>query len=248
MKAIIALTLFFQVTHFPVSQAQHLTGMPVDTVAEYVMGQIEQFYIAHPYIDQEVTYSLYSDFTSTIPYAIEKGVYIRSMEASYSQLASIESLTTKTLSIGVDHDEKVVMISNTISIPATDPSAIIRSQIPSGATVYVAYVSDRYGEIVCQAEFGEIEEARIVYNLKTFQPLRILLTYRRTIQLSDEADSPFVSPRMEIEYTRTSFDQEGRDNLDIDTYCIRSKGEWRLAPALASYELIQNIQQLPNQQ
>jgi|WetSurMetagenome_2_1015567.scaffolds.fasta_scaffold275836_1 hypothetical protein len=208
---------------------------------------INKFYTTHDYIYHELSYLLYPDHTSTIPYSIEKGIFIKQGDAQYSQLASIESLTTKEYTVGIDNDEKIVMISNHITISPTGPLADADTWMTSDSKATIQPVSDQLNALSISLDDGEVEKAVITYDVKTFQPVKLVLIYRRSIQLSTEEETTPVQPRLEIEYTRTSFDTQGKGKLDISGYVLKKGSQWVLSPKYKDYELINTINEYPEQ-
>lgn len=245
-------TLFFKLLVFTMGLSfftgSEKTTPPVSTDPKIVLEHIQQFYSSHAFIYQELSYQLYADQQATIPYSIDRGIFIKQGEVQYAQLASIESLTTRDYTIGIDREEKIVMISNHISLPATGPIADADTWVSSeGSSVTLKPVSDRQEAVVVKMEYGEVEEADIIYEADTFQPVKLVLIYRRGIQLEMDPESPFVQPRLEVEYTRTSLDEQGQDRLDMQTYVTGKGKDWKLSPAYGDYELINNIHDFPEQ-
>ncbi len=200
------------------SQAAGLNNLQSDPYI--VLDRINKVYAEHSYIYHELAYELYADFNSTIPVSIEKGVFIKDGTNQYAQLLPVESLTTADYTIGIDHDEKIIMVSNHVALPANGPIANVITGLTPNADIQIRQVSAAYSDFVIHMEQGEVEEATIRYDNLTFQINKLVLKYRRSIQLSTTEDSPFVQPRLEIDYEKTSFSEEGRAKLNINTYMI----------------------------
>ncbi len=207
-----------------------------------IIERLKVFYSTHPYIFHKLEYKLYPDHTSLVPYATENGIFIKKDGVQYSQLSSIESLTTSEYNIGIDNDEKMMMISNIVQIPGTSPIEKFESMISPDADIKVNTLAPQLGELQYQSEEGEIEELRLVYNMDTYQIVKLTFKYRRGIQLSTDAESDFVTTRLEVEYTTSTTETHYSEKLKMDTYAVFYDGQWTLTPAYHNYELIKNIQ------
>ena len=210
-----------------------------------ILEGIQKFYTSHDYIYHELTYILYSEHSSTRPYSTEKGIFIKQGAIQYSQLASIESLTTKDYTMGIDHDEKEIMISNHISIPPTNPLAKVQDWIGDKSLVTIKPVSDHLSTLIIKIVKGEIEESSLTYDIKTYEPVKLVMKYRRSIQLATDSESPLVQPRLEIEYNQTSLDGKGKERLNINAYLFKQGNSWKQALKYKDYELINNIHEFP---
>src|SRR5688572_3329428 len=142
---------------------------------------LRNFYKSNPYIYHELSYRLYENRTAITPFSTESGIYIKQENAQYSLLSSLESLTTKAYTLSVDNEDKIVMISNHITIPPTGPMVSIDNWIDPKSTMSVRNVSDRWNALSIGIPEGEVEEAILTYDVKTFQPVKIILNYRRSI-------------------------------------------------------------------
>lgn len=240
--AILKFILFaFGFSFFTNSEKTPSPNDPAQADPKSIMENIRKFYTSHDYIYHELSYGLYSDHESSTPHSIDKGVFIKQGDAQYSRLASVESLTTKDYTIGVDHDEKLIMIANHISIPPTGPLRNADRWISEGASITVRTVSDQLHSISITAEYGEVEEAEVVYHNQTFQPVKLVLKYRGAIQLDAEPESPYIQPKLEIDYLGTRFDGQEKERLDMSYYVVMDGDRWELSPRYREYELINNI-------
>lgn len=213
-----------------------------------VLERLRQFYAEHDYIYHELTYTLYADHKAATPHSVDQGVFIQSRYARYAQLASIESLTTSDYAIGVDHDDRILMIANRISLPPTaTPLDQLEAWTADPEQVEIRNASEQHDVLLMKTEYGEVEQAEIWYDKQTFQPAKIIFWYRRSIVLETDEEGEPVQPRMEIEYRHTDLNEQGRERLDLGTYVLKKSGQWVLSPAYRGYELINNIHLLSTQ-
>ncbi|HMG14342.1 MAG TPA: hypothetical protein VK590_02775 [Saprospiraceae bacterium] len=217
----------------------------IQTEPKFILDHIGKFYSSHDYIYQELSYHLFADHKSSAPQSIENGVFIKQGDTYYSQLLSIESLTTKEYTIGIDNEEKEIMISNHLFLSPTNPLENIDSWISAKSLIEIKQGSDGLNSLSFKIENGEIEEVFITYDINTYQVTRLVMNYRRSIQMETDTDSDFVKPRLEIEYHKTSFDNQEKERLNINSYLIRKGTQWFLSAKYSDYELINNIRDLP---
>lgn len=215
-----------------------------DTVRTALEG-IQAFYKKHKHIYQEVSYNLYPDHQTNQLHSVESGVLIIGSNAKYSRIASIESLVTAEYVVGVDHDERTLMISNYISGLSVDPLENLQIYLEQLNTANLYDFSPTTNRIVLEMDQGEVKQTEIFYRKDNFQLEKITLKYRRKIQLEEGEDADWLSPRMEILYSNTDLKGKGKALLRLDHYVNRSGDNWKAVGKYATYELINNIQENP---
>jgi len=209
--------------------------------AEKVLRGIHAFYNDHPHVYQDINYNLYADHNTTVPHTPEKGVLVISKEARYARMANIESLVTKSLTIGVDHDEQTLVISNNPSGMDFDPLESIQPYLEGLNSATVRSTSGKYNQLTLTTDIGEVKQVDIFYHKENYQLEKIILTYRREIQLEDEPDADLVKPRLEIDYTLTGLERKGKALLQLNQYVQISGDNYKPAGKYAGYNLINNI-------
>ncbi len=247
--AIFKLLLFvFGYTVLDASQDVRSTNEPYVADPKVVLENLRAFYSKHGYIYHELSYTLYASHSSDSPYSVDKGIFIQQDGVRYSQLASIESLTNGEYTIGVDNDERLMMIANNIYLP---PNATPVDQLEAWTAnpdyVEVKYGSEQYDFLLIKTEIGEVEKVEIWFDKLTFQPAKMIFNYRRSIVLETDADGDPVQPRMEIEYLQTGFEGQGQERLNLEAFVVHTPNGWQPAPAYKGYELIENIHTVPIQ-
>lgn len=223
------------------AMAPSATGQEVEAVLE----GMQFFYQDHPSIYQEMSYQLFASHEASELHSTESGLLILGPDARYSKLASIESLSTKDYTLGVDHEEKTIMLSNNFSTLTLDPMASIQNYSDQLYSASIKEVSANSNELIFKIMSGEVEEAKIVYNKADFQIEKIMLNYRRAIQLEDAEDADWVQPRLEIAYFNTSFSGKEKERLKLDNYVSTAAKEWKAVEKYANYQLIENFQDNP---
>ena len=213
-----------------------------------VLEGMQSFYQDHPSIYQEMSYQLFSSHEAIDLHSSESGLLLLGPDTKYSKLAAIESLTTKDYSVGVDHEEKTIVISNNFSTLALDPLASIQSYSDQMFSAAIQVLTANSSELIFKIKSGEIEEAKIIYNKADFQIEKIMLNYRRAIQLDDAEASDWVKPRLEIVYSNTSFNGKEKERLVLSNYVTAVADDWKAVGRFAEYELINNLQDNPFKQ
>lgn len=212
---------------------------------EEALAGIISFYENHPTIYQEISYQLFESHESNDIHSIENGTLILDKGSKYSKLGSIESLTNKNYNIGIDNDEKAMIISNNFSNRSFDPLEDIQAYIEQLTLVELKSVSKEVNILKFEIEYGEIAEAQVYYRKIDFQIEKIILKYRQKIQLEDAEDSAFVQTRLEIIYSNTSFDGYKSELLDMNRYIKESGKGWNAVGYYAKYQLINNLHENP---
>lgn len=206
---------------------------------------IATFYQSHENIYQDISYHLYADHSRTNIHSSENGVLILSEGKKYTQLGPIESFVNDKYNIGIDHDEKTIMLSNNYSEMEIDPLENISNYLKEYSTAEIQYYTKDENQLTFKVEYGEITKATILYKKDDFRISKIVLEYRREIQLEDQTDSDWVQPRLEIVYSNTSYDGKDIAKLQLNKYVTGSGNKWSAASEYADYKLIDNLQDYP---
>jgi hypothetical protein len=209
---------------------------------------IQIFYKKHPHVYQEISYLLYPDHQTQQRHSTESGVLIIGPEAKYSRIASIESLVTEEYVVGIDHGERTLMIGNYISGLSVDPLEQLQVYLQQLNSAQVSEFSTTSNRILLEMDQGEVKQTEIIYRKDDFQLEKIVLKYRRKIQLEEGDEADWLSPRMEILYSNTNLKGKGKALLRLDHYVSRSGSKWQPAGQYAAYQLINNIHENPFKQ
>lgn len=248
-SSILKLFLFaFGLSFFTGGDQVDIVSKPALSDPKAVLENLKAFYTDHPYVYHELRYTLYASHQATTPYSTDQGIFIQNGDIRYAQLASVESLTTADYTVGVDHDDRMLMIANRISLPPTvTPVDQLEVWTADPELVEVQYASEQYDLLLVKTEYGEVEQAEIWYDKSTYQPGKIIFKYRRSMVLETDSEGDPVQPRVEIEYRNTGFEGQGRERLALDSYVVQKNGAWESAPAFRDYELINSIHPFPSQ-
>jgi len=103
-------------------------------------------------------------------------------------------------------------------------------------------------ELSFKIQEGELEEMQIQYLKQSFEIQKIILKYRREIQLNDQVDSEWVKPRLEIVYSNTSFEGRNKALLNMNAFVSGSGKNWKAVGKYSSYQIINNLHDNPSKQ
>jgi len=215
--------------------------------AEEALNKINEFYASHKSVYHEFEYNLYPTAESTELHSTEIGSTIITEEISYAQLGYIESISTIDFTTAVDHEEKVVIISNVINPTAQSPSEMVGAYLEMASTVSVATLGNSQSMIECTMEFGQVEKSQIIFDSESYQLEKIISFYRNEMPLdleNEEDVSTWTKPRLEVNYTYTLTNSEKDNLLDASRIVKQEKGEWKLTSDYKDYELMNNILEL----
>lgn len=224
------------------------TTSTIDQEITEALDGIQKFYQNHPILYQEIDYQLFPNHDSRNIHSTEKGLLIIGPDGRYSKLASIESLTNMDFNIGIDHDDKTIMISNNFSNLSLDPLESIQTYLEQVSSASIQSISPKSNALQFKMEYGEVAETKIQYNTRDFQIEKITLLYRREIQLEDAEQADWATPRLEIVYSNTSFNGKENDRLNLYNYVSGSGKNWKTTDRYADYKLINNLHENPLKQ
>lgn len=219
--------------------------LPQQEEAKIILEGIKGFYLNNTDVYQEINYNLYAGQEAKEIHSTELGKLIMSRGLKYSVISDIESLTSKEWTIGIDHSEQTFMISRHYSIPATSPIEAVNTSLDSLASYSIHSHVNNINSLVIKSEYGEIAETEFFYQTDNYQLEKVILKYRREIQLASGEEEPWVMPRLEIVYHKTSLNGKGKELLKLENYVLKNGDDWMPVAKYAGYEFINNIGEFP---
>jgi hypothetical protein len=209
-----------------------------------VLNNINEFYAANESVYHEFNYNLYSDAETSEIHSQEKGIALISKSVSYAKLGEVESVSESDFTVAVDHEEKVVVIANTINPSGLAPVDMIESYAELASGFSVATLENGLSQIEISQEKGQVEKVQIIYDSATFQLHKIINYYGAAMPLDpehDEEESDWSKPRLEVEYLNTATNGEQDHLLDYSKIVQNGDSGWKLMPDYSGYELINNM-------
>lgn len=218
---------------------------PVSESPQEILQRIASVYTEADFLYQEIDYLLLRSAAATVPHSREAGRYIKNKAHVYAEIGPVKSLTTPVYVIGIDDDEKTMLLANNNKNSTPQPLDDILEQLPAGCQMSASTVSTNKGllRIICAS--GEISEANFYFNASNYLLEKVVLQYRQEINLAEGNAEDFVQPVLEIIYTKNERRATGVDLTEMETYLSRRSGQWQPSVTYHDYELINNLNAEP---
>jgi hypothetical protein len=192
------------------------------------LNGISSFYSGHNHVYQELEYRFYTSHKESQSHSAESGVLVYAQDAQYSNY-----------SVGVDCEDNTLLLSNHLTIPSRNPAEQIQglnhedlSLVESNGTTNI---------LIYKQNSGEIEEMAFYYDKSTFELSKIVMNYRKEIQVEDAEDADWVQPKMEIIYSNTDLNGKGKELLQLNYFVQKTGDHWKPSDKYSEYQFINNI-------
>lgn len=205
--------------------------------------KVNAAYSKHQSLSMNVTYTLYSNYSSTVAHDKQKGVYMRQGDKYYSRLLGVETMNNGKTIIVTDHNDKVMLVA--------DPPQTQKSPTPLDIDSMLAtcgetkYSETKAGQKVYSMSFDkrkylEYSKVDIYINSQTWLIDKIVLYYREQVSLDPDNDNALKeAPRVEITYssviTNPAFDKE---QFSENKFIASAGGKLKATGAYAGFEVI----------
>lgn len=163
-----------------------------------------------PVFSVKMTYNLYKQHGYTKPNEVKTGSYNKNGESSYSNIDGVESIRTRSITISVQKEEKILVVSKAVKKGSI-------SDIVSGIDTLLYFCSDvkrtepspgfiKYEMSVSKKYDMEFEKMEMVIDKKNHMFSKIVFYYpEQEVPAETEADkTETIQPKMEIVYSHFS--------------------------------------------
>jgi hypothetical protein len=202
-------------------------------------ARINALYSEQQNISMSLQYSLYENYTSTTASDIQKGKVIKSKDAQFYQLSTFESLNTRKYSIQVDNKKHIVNLSKARKLPGSMPAGL---DTLLASHKEVAFFDPGNGQKAyrIKTDITQYEQVDIYFNEKSFAIEKVVLFYRKAINLKNVASKDGKQkPRMEIICSNIILNlQSGNSDLSEKKYFRSISKTILLQPQYSGYRLI----------
>ncbi len=166
------------------------------------LDHLKRVYSSLKEFSVNLSYNLYSTYTSLKPFSVDDGKFIKKNDNEYLKLASIETFNTPNYRLVIDNDIKTMLLAPPEAIKTIPMSFDIA--IASCEKIIPLNFDDNnrgYQFNFKKALDSEIISMTLIFNKRTFYLSRVVVFYKN-VALND----PNVSsdPRLEIVYSDMS--------------------------------------------
>lgn len=208
---------------------------------EEVLAAINAVYAQNPHIYHDLSYQLKRSAAASTVHSIERGRFIKARDNVYSALGPVKSLITDSYIIALDEDDQILLLSDNHHQQSSLPLAELLTALPEGVNMEVVARAGGIGMLRIRAASGEVSSAEIYYHKTDFLLEKVVLHYRRNINLGlDEADD-FAQPTLEIIYETNHLSPGAHPETELSSYVQFRAGQWVPAAAYRDYTLINNL-------
>ncbi len=173
-----------------------------------------------PSLNVEITYLAYKNYSDKTPVETYTGSMKTKGQQSFSKIMGQETITNTKLSVSVNTEEKLIVITKPQQ--ALNPFRMIPAdsllKICSAVKLSEETADTRTYELAFGNTAIELEKLSISFNLKTGLVTRMIMYYREPVTFEEDADeeyfpdTPKEKPRVEIQYKNTVMAQALADS------------------------------------
>jgi hypothetical protein len=214
---------------------------PAQTIAE-AFRKVNETYSKTPSISMQVHYRLFSDYTATVPFESNDGVFFRNGNSFYSSLLGITTVQNKNVRISVSENDKTIIVSDP-SEKGKNPSTIeIDSMLARCSSSELR--NEENGSRRCilffdKSPFSEFDRIEILIGSNNFVT-KIILFYREAVKLDETIPGmKKEKPRLEISYSDIDTSPSFPENKFSEKPFVQLKGkEYSPSPAYSAYRIL----------
>lgn len=205
---------------------------------------VNQAYYNTAALSMNVNYTLFPGYTSTTPFDRSNGTYMKSGNATYSNLLGIISLSNSKATVTLDSNEQTIVVSDPMK-DNFDPKMIeldtmlkLCSSIEYKELDGIRYYKLRFDKLLI-SEYNAIE---VYIDSKTNLLSRLTLFFRIEMDLDEEGSEYSTDkPRLEIVYTNVNTNPVfNKDQFSETKYVAMQGGNVSAAPAYSKFKVINN--------
>lgn len=195
MKIIIAFILNLQLINMVAAQN-----------ADSDFKKINEAYLTNKNISMKIVYEIFKDYKSSKPFKSESGELKQNGFLQYKRTGNIETIQTTKYFLSVNHDQKVISLS---SLHVVDTVNFL-SQFydPKVVSYYLAKCKEkkfhkensRLNSYYLEMADSNQDAIKIYFNSKTFFVEKLVMYFRRKINVEQNSDGVKQRPRIEITY------------------------------------------------
>jgi hypothetical protein len=218
--------------------------LPVDAQnAKADILRINDAYSKFTNMSMDITYRVFLNQTSTLPYETETGFYRQNGNLRYNKLKQIESLQNSNYLIVVDNELKRIVVGNPVKF---DPAKITLLNLDSALSkcssvnyINVNALQGGYSMIFKSTIVSEFEKVELYFNKKTYVVEKMVFFYRQKIRLATEENAVAERPKLEISFSQFSFEKlEDATFFSEKKFIEKNKGNYIAASSYNGYKII----------
>lgn len=184
-------------------------------------------------------YNLYKDHTSKVVSDSYSGIYLKKSNTEiYAKVNNTEYFVAKNLITQINHDEKVILITDNFSKPQAEFDI---SKLLEDFTVDKVTDMKKYWQLELKAkQFTSYPYSRIVIEAgKDYYMKRQVFYYNSAVDFSNDYTHPEIKyPRLEIVYNKPA--KLISKSFSMDAYYTINQKNISASKAFKSYQIIDN--------
>lgn len=208
--------------------------------------QVNKAYLDAEKLQMNIDYTLYSSYTSAVPFEKENGVYMKQGNSTYSHLLGTVSLTNSKMSLTLDSNEQTIVLTDAPTKNDRNPSLVNLDSLLSMCSSIES--KDAGGNLQLyrlrfdRLSFIEYTSIDVYIDRRTHFLDRLVLFFRMEMDL-DENDDVYVKdrPRLDIHYSNISTAPVFSADQFSEKKFIQGTGKkFTCTASYATYRLINN--------
>lgn len=209
---------------------------------EWVLGEINGVYAREANVYHELRYDLQRQRTDQTAQSTETGRFIKANGNVYSEVGPIKSLVTGEYIISIDEEDEVLLLSANHQPETSYHLSELLAVMPEEASMEIVAKAGAVGVLKMQAPYGEVSVAELHYRKADYLLQKVVLQYRRSINLATDETEDYAQPTLGIVYQTNHLRPGTHPETLLGNYVQNTAGRWSPAPAFRHFTFINNLE------
>jgi hypothetical protein len=194
-------------------------------------------------MSMNITYKVFLNPTTTLPYETEVGIYKQHGNLRYSKLKEIESLQNTNYLIVADNEQKRIVVGNPVKFnPAKITLMNLDTALSTCSTVtYINSSTEQggYRMVFKPTIVSQFDIIELYFNKKTYVVEKMVFFYRQKMKLAIEEDAIAENPKLEIRFSKFDFGKiNDEDFFSEKKFIERSDKKYIASAAYSGYKIV----------
>lgn len=212
---------------------------PDTNSAHEALEKINNAYAQHDNLQMSVSYKLYPNWNSSASVDVLEGSVKRKGHNLLVQYTGYEMLETDAVSVQVDHDDKIIVLSKRQAAQQANLDWVsegISTTLKLASKTEELQGTGETSGFKFTFDWGDQARVDVRYNNSTFFIESVAMYYRRTHYLANPETMP--QPRLEIDFGKPDITTAINNNTFAVTMYFQAGNSWQLNKTYSDYELV----------
>jgi len=189
-----------------------------------------------------MAYKVFADSVTTQPMQAEDGKWIKNGAVQYHSLAATETIRKAgEIQVLIDHNNKIVLISNAPVTAGDNPMAIMTTALDdllkTCKSIQYKNINRELASYDLYPYVSAFSRITIVFDKKTFYPKKMIMVQSTTVNVTEGDQERSVMPRIEVEFKDITTERVQIGQTDFTKYVVKKGSNYELTAPYKEYQL-----------